>query len=68
MFLQQMLKPMSVKEDGSDKDEGDDSVGDNSTYQGMGVEAMARGGFGGGWAGDCEACGGVGGAGMEPEA
>jgi len=50
MFLQQMLKPMG-KDDGADSDEGDDAAGDGSTYQSLGVEAMAKavsaaGGFG----------------------
>jgi len=45
MFLQQMLKPLSTmsKEDGTDdKDDGDDKMGDNGTYQSLGVEAMAK--------------------------
>ena len=45
MFLQQMLKPLSTmsKEDGTDdKEDGDDKVGDNGTYQSLGVEAMAK--------------------------
>jgi len=53
MFLQQMLKPMAAtsKEDGSDGDDGDDTAGESSSYQSLGVEAMAKavsaaGGFG----------------------
>ena len=44
MFLQQMLKPMSTmsKEDGSDADDGDDKAEDASSYQSLGVEAMAK--------------------------
>ena len=44
MFLQQMLKPMSnmSKEDASATDDGDDQVGDTSTYQSLGVESLAR--------------------------
>jgi peptidoglycan hydrolase FlgJ len=42
MFLKEMLKPMSAKEDGSEKDDGDDKAGDTSTYQSLGVEAMAK--------------------------
>ncbi len=44
MFLQQMLKPLSTmsKEDGSDADDGDDKDGDSSSYQSLGIEAMAK--------------------------
>jgi len=42
MFLKEMLKPMSAKEDGSEKDNGDDKAEDMSTYQSLGVEAMAK--------------------------
>jgi flagellar protein FlgJ len=44
MFLQQMLKPLSTmgKEDGGDDKDGDDKAEDVSTYQSLGVEAMAK--------------------------
>ena len=47
MFLQQMLKPLSAsKNDGTDDDDGgagdDKAGGDVSTYQSLGVEAMAK--------------------------
>ncbi len=44
MFLQQMLKPLSTmsKEDGLDADDGDDKAGDSSSYQSLGIEALAK--------------------------
>jgi len=44
MFLQQLLKPLSTMgKDDTDDDKGDeDKAGDVSTYQSLGVEAMAK--------------------------
>jgi len=44
MFLQQMLKPLSTmgKDDADDDKGDDDKAGDVSTYQSLGVEAMAK--------------------------
>jgi flagellar protein FlgJ len=44
MFLQQMLKPLSTmgKDDAHDDKGDDDKAGDVSTYQSLGVEAMAK--------------------------
>ena len=39
MFLQQLLKPLSAKEDG---EQDEDAGSGGSTYQSLGVEAMAK--------------------------